>query len=258
MKIRKLFLFSILLFIVATITNCTLQKRSYRNGYYVSWNNKGSSHLKVAKHVEAKKVEPIQISSEVLNIKPSNTHEPLLASAQKLKKPEVKSSPIKLLKLLNDSCGDLITLREGTEIEAKVIEIGPKAIKYKRCNNLEGPTIVVNIDNVFMIKYSNGTKEVFKKEVIKKDEVQKTFSKPEEQKPKPPKEFNPMAIASIATFILYFTIILAPLPLIFGLIALHQFKKDPEKYKGKWMAIVGVIPGLLALFILFIALLFAI
>ncbi|MEI8137119.1 MAG: DUF4190 domain-containing protein, partial [Bacteroidota bacterium] len=135
--------------------------------------------------------------------------------------------------------------------------IGPKAIKYKRCNNIEGPTIVVNIESVFIIKYANGTKELFKKE--EKIQVIPNQSAPKQQTNKSIEEqYNGMAIASIATFILYFTIILAPLPLIFGLIALHQFKKDPEKYKGKWMAIVGVIPGLLALFILFIALLFAI
>ena len=129
MKNRKLFILSILLFIVATITNCTVQKRSYQKGYYVSWNKKTSSHLKVAKNFEAKKAEPKLISSEIQSIKSSNTQEPLLASAQKLKKPEVKSAPIKPLKLVNDSCGDLIILRDGTEIEAKVIEIGPKAIK---------------------------------------------------------------------------------------------------------------------------------
>lgn len=252
MKIKKFFIFSMLLFIIATITNCTVQKRSYRNGYYVSWNKKASPLLKFAKHVEAKKVESKNISSETLNIKSTDTQEPLYASVQKLKKSDIKSSVIKPLKLANDSCGDLITLRDGTDIEARVIEVGSKAIKYKRCNNIEGPTIVVNVENVFMIKYANGTKEIFKKEEVKEENTSQ-YSQQQQQIVE--KKTNGMAIASIATFVLYFTIIFAPLPFIFGLIALYQIKKNSEKYKGKWMAIVGVVPGFIALLILLIMIL---
>ena len=60
---------------------------------------------------------------------------------------------------------------------------------------------------------------------------------------------------SLATFFLYFTIIFAPIPIIYGLIALHQFKKEPDKYKGKWMAVIGIAPGIIALCILLLAML---
>jgi hypothetical protein len=157
---------------------------------------------------------------------------------------------IKPLKLPEDSCGDVITLRDGSNIKVKVMEISSKVIKYKRCDNLNGPLIVVNTDNVFMIKYANGSKEVFKKSEVL-DQVSSNLTN---EQPKVKlvieKKYNDMAIASIATFILYFTIILAPLPFIFGIIALNQFKKNPEKYKGKWMAIVGVTPGIIALCVL--------
>ncbi|HOY40076.1 MAG TPA: porin family protein, partial [Bacteroidales bacterium] len=60
-----------------------------------------------------------------------------------------------------DSC-DMIILRNGEEISAKVLEIGIHEIKFKKCDNLNGPTISILKNDVFMIKYSNGTKEVMK------------------------------------------------------------------------------------------------
>jgi hypothetical protein len=55
---------------------------------------------------------------------------------------------------------DVIVLRSGDEIKSKVVEITPTEIKYKKFDNLEGPTIVILKSDVFMIKYENGTKEV--------------------------------------------------------------------------------------------------
>ncbi len=55
---------------------------------------------------------------------------------------------------------DIITLKSGDEIKAKVVEISSTEIKYKRFDNLNGPTVVITKADVFTIKYENGTKEV--------------------------------------------------------------------------------------------------
>jgi len=55
---------------------------------------------------------------------------------------------------------DVITLKSGEEIEAKVTEISATEIKYKRFDNLDGPTIVIEKVQVFAINYENGTREV--------------------------------------------------------------------------------------------------
>src|SRR5208283_4547211 len=55
---------------------------------------------------------------------------------------------------------DVIVLKSGDEIKSKVLEITPTEIKYKKFDNLEGPTIVIVKSDVFMIKYANGTKDV--------------------------------------------------------------------------------------------------
>lgn len=58
---------------------------------------------------------------------------------------------------------DIIIKKTGDEIEAIVQEIGPDEIKYKKFSNSNGPTYIINKQEVFMIKYENGTKDVFKK-----------------------------------------------------------------------------------------------
>ena len=55
---------------------------------------------------------------------------------------------------------DILTKRNGDELQVKVLEITPTQVKYKRFDNLEGPLISVAKSSVFMIVYENGTKEV--------------------------------------------------------------------------------------------------
>ena len=55
---------------------------------------------------------------------------------------------------------DLIVLRDGNMIEAKVTEISASEIRYKRANHLDGPTIVVSATLVLSIRYSNGKVDI--------------------------------------------------------------------------------------------------
>ena len=56
---------------------------------------------------------------------------------------------------------DIITTKSGDEIKAKIIEINPKEIIYKKFDYQAGPTIIISKSDVFMIKYPNGSKDVF-------------------------------------------------------------------------------------------------
>ena len=51
---------------------------------------------------------------------------------------------------------DLIVLRNGNMIEARVLEISPTEIRYKRFDHLDGPTIVIFAADVLSIRYENG------------------------------------------------------------------------------------------------------
>lgn len=65
-----------------------------------------------------------------------------------------------LLGIFSINAQDLIVLRDGNIIEAKVMEISQTEIRYKRFEHLEGPTIVVPAANVLSIRYENGTSEI--------------------------------------------------------------------------------------------------
>lgn len=56
---------------------------------------------------------------------------------------------------------DVIIKPNGDEIKAKVLEVTLTIIKFKKLDNLNGPTFEMLKSDIFMIKYENGTKDVF-------------------------------------------------------------------------------------------------
>jgi hypothetical protein len=59
---------------------------------------------------------------------------------------------------------DVITRKNGSEIRAKVVEVGLSEIKYKMYGNESGPTYTLPKSEIFMIKYETGNKDVFDNE----------------------------------------------------------------------------------------------
>ncbi len=57
---------------------------------------------------------------------------------------------------------DLITKKNGEDIQAKILEVNDSDIKYKRWDNLEGPTFTLKKSEILIVRYENGTNEVFK------------------------------------------------------------------------------------------------
>ena len=56
---------------------------------------------------------------------------------------------------------DIVTKKTGEDIQAKVVELTTNEIKYKRFDNLNGPIFTVPKSDVLMIRYENGSKDVF-------------------------------------------------------------------------------------------------
>jgi hypothetical protein len=59
---------------------------------------------------------------------------------------------------------DIITTKKGEDIQSKVMEITLSELKYKNFNNLNGPLISILKSDVLMIRYENGTKDIFRDE----------------------------------------------------------------------------------------------
>ena len=62
------------------------------------------------------------------------------------------------------SAQDVIIRKNGDEIQAKVLAVSDSEIDYKKWSNQNGPTYTMSKNDVFMIKYINGDKDVFNDE----------------------------------------------------------------------------------------------
>jgi hypothetical protein len=60
-------------------------------------------------------------------------------------------------------------LNSGEELDVKITEIGADNVKYKKIDFLEGPNYVLSNSDIFMIKFSNGDKKIFKNNEVKKE-----------------------------------------------------------------------------------------
>ena len=74
---------------------------------------------------------------------------------------------------------DVITLKSGDEIKAKVLDIDLTMIKYKKFDNQAGPSYTIEKNKVFMIRYENGTKDVFNDHPSGNESSQVKTSQPE-------------------------------------------------------------------------------
>lgn len=70
---------------------------------------------------------------------------------------------------------DVITKTDGTEIQATVTQIGTNEIKYIRYGTT-APVYTLLKSDIFMIKYEDGTKDVFKKEPAQRVNRQQTYN----------------------------------------------------------------------------------
>ena len=56
---------------------------------------------------------------------------------------------------------DVITLRTGENIKAKVSEVGISEIRYHKADNLQGPVYITSKSEIAQITYANGTRDIF-------------------------------------------------------------------------------------------------
>ena len=76
---------------------------------------------------------------------------------------------------------DVVTLKNGEDIEAFVQEIGEVDVKYKKFDNPNGPNYTLKKAEIFMIRYANGSKDVFVDNVAPAEPTETTTAKPSTQ-----------------------------------------------------------------------------
>jgi hypothetical protein len=140
--------------------------------------------------------------------------------------------------VINEPCDNII-LKNGEEISAKIFEITPDLIKYKKCDNLDGPLISIYKNEVFMVRYKDGSKDLFNDEVIENKNANKNSEVP---------------LAGILSLSFSLFAFLVPLPLLFGILlagagVISGLGSLDEKYWG--LSLAGVIIGLIDLIVFY-------
>ncbi len=74
---------------------------------------------------------------------------------------------------------DTVFKSDGNQIAAKVIEVSKTEIRYKLQSDTAGPVYVLPKEDVYMVEYSSGRKEVFASENHQKSEAEKSKIKKE-------------------------------------------------------------------------------
>jgi hypothetical protein len=70
---------------------------------------------------------------------------------------------------------DIIIKKNGEEIQSKILEVSGSEIKYKKFDNVDGPSYTIDKSEVFVIKYADGTKAVINRmDVAETAEEKKT------------------------------------------------------------------------------------
>jgi len=105
---------------------------------------------------------------------------------------------------------DVITQNTGEDIQAKILEVNQTEIKYKKFDNQTGPTFNVLKSDVLMIRYENGTKDIFNQTKEVKAES-KTSNEDMRMKGKRDSEMNYKGKKSGAGWTAATTILFSPL-----------------------------------------------
>jgi hypothetical protein len=131
---------------------------------------------------------------------------------------------------------DTIVLRNGDILQGKVVEIGEREIRYKNCENIQGPVLVLSLSEVFMIKYPNGTRDYFTTE----------RSQASPRVDALPKKTHGLALSGFIGSLVGLFVLGIPLGImavVFGSVSIGSIDKHPERYKGRGLAIASIIIG---------------
>lgn len=218
---------------LSVLSCCTIEKRHYRNGYYVK---KASPNRSLTLNTGEKRPKEKKASQENKRIQ---TTSPALtayeaantwASADTKALPKTKPSDAK-------SCDSLL-LKDGSVIEVKIKEIGTKDIRYKLCDFQEGPDYLVEKFKVSSIRYSNGRRELFNESTP--PQVQNRTN--DTAAPKGiEKSTNASLALSFGILGIYPMVFIGSIiGIIFGVIAMNEFNKSPGRYSNEKMGKVGL------------------
>lgn len=250
---------AVFILLLVLLNACTLKKRVYQRGYYADWSiSPKSKHSKTLVYTPENAVTPS--GEAMVGRQPEHYSEKqvLFTEAGRTGYTEFKVQGIQQ----DGDCGDVVTLRNGEVIKAKVLEVGEELIKYKRCDNLDGPVFSVSRVKVFSIRYANGSKDLFSKDEPQKEsgvDVKGDEGKTSGEQASGDlknKKTHPLAILSMVLAALGLLVVLSAIAAIWvSYKANKRIKEKPVEYRGSRLADIARLIAFIAIGLFILALL---
>lgn len=243
------FIFLLALLCLGLLNSCSIEKRQHLSGFHVDWKNKKNT-IENKKSIDQNSFAKIEIQkndnagnkivkSDIEAIENKNTIDETFSASNEL---EILN-PITHKKALEEC--DIIVLKSGEEIRGMVVEIGVGEVKYKKCDNMMGPNYSIKKSDVFMIKYTNGTKDVFKNESYTESQNNNN-----NKIGKKSRRVNRIALWGFILALVGLFILAIPLgvtAVIMGILGLIKISKNSEFERGEGYAVLAIVIGLLDL-----------
>src|SRR5687767_14990663 len=147
------------------LAGCSVQQRRYQRGLHVELLRSDRG-----RHAAVKPGTPLHtgiVRESVISAQPDlvaaageSSHAPVILKS--IDRPSVAvpfKKPRRHLQSDPDTC-DLIIMKNGQEIRARILEIGLKDIRYNKCD-IGTAVHISHKSDIFMIRYANGSREVF-------------------------------------------------------------------------------------------------
>ena len=142
-------------------------------------------------------------------------------------------------------------LVNGREISCFIEEMGTESIKYRKCDNLTGPVYVMYKKDISLVKHANGTTEFIKVEETKRGSSSSYSSNNDSERTLNVPACLGFLLSLISLFLpLTVGIIGEVLALILSIVGLTAIGQNPDRFKGKGLAIAGLIISGVILFLL--------
>lgn len=149
--------------VLCLFSGCSLQKRHYRNGFFVEWNHKSKANKLICQDLSPSRnfsqevfVNEIEINKDLTASRISSLEKQYHTGSEYRVSKTQNLWTRKSIFTANQNCNDTIVYKKGTKMVVKILEVTKNAVKFINCINGE-EAFLVSSGDIEKIKYENGT-----------------------------------------------------------------------------------------------------
>ncbi len=227
-----------------------MEKRLHRPGYHVEWHKKAKSKSEAERPVEKDLAEVQNASKESRLIAPKeepiilNQHDDGLKASVVEEIHESELTPVQKMLAAQKPCASIV-LNDGFIIRAVVEEINQVEIKYRNCDNQDGPVIFIDRREVDHILFPNGEVEMISGR--RDPYVGSRGGGSSSSARADGLGITSMIMGIVGIYAPFF--VFSIMALIFSLISLGRISSNPSRFKGRGFGTAGLITGIIGIVI---------